>query len=101
MGRPTIYRPEYPRLAMSLARGGYTDSRIAEALRVGAGTFCEWKTAHPELADALHAARGEPAPAYPKPDLEPAAPPRAPRRGVTLHSIIRPWERKRPTTAIM
>ena len=131
VGRPTYYREPYPKVARLLCLEGYTDADIAEALRVGAATLCDWKLRYPEFALALRQGRGLPeppvSPGFPKaetstdptperdlrlePDLaevssEPSESPT--QRGVChLERVTDPREierlrvRRLPTTALM
>ena len=131
MGRPSSYRPEYPKLARVLSLEGHTDAMIAQALRVGAATLSDWKLRHPQFALALRQGRGLPeptaAPEYPKAetlsnanrerDLRPESdgdpkpenltePHMASTRGVA--QLERVWDtdrllerKRRPTTALM
>ena len=50
MGRPTKYRADYPYLFRLLLEGGYTQEKVAAALRIGTSTVSDWKRAHPEFA---------------------------------------------------
>lgn len=50
MARPTLYKADYPYLFKLLLEGGYTQEKIAAALRIGTSTVSDWKRAHPEFA---------------------------------------------------
>jgi len=52
-GRPTKYRPDYPRQAEQLARLGAADADLAEAFEVSAMTIWRWRMAYPEFCYAL------------------------------------------------
>lgn len=110
VGRPTNYRFEYADIAAGLCRLGYTDAMIAQALRVGAATLCDWKRRYPEFTLALRRGRGLPpsppeppaAREFPKPENL-AKPHIAPAQQGTPHLqefTYRP-RRGRPTTARM
>ncbi len=56
-GRPSGYTPEIIKQILALAVKGPTEVEIAAILNIGYSTLMEWKTEHPDLAEALSAAR--------------------------------------------
>lgn len=53
-GRPSKYRPEYAKMAYSLAaKFPITDDDLAELLQVNVDTIYSWKKKHPEFAESL------------------------------------------------
>jgi hypothetical protein len=59
-GRPTLYKPEYCRLATNLCLLGATDKELAASFDVCEDTINEWKNVHPEFSDSIKEGR-EPA----------------------------------------
>lgn len=51
------WRGDVPERARALCLLGLTDAEIAGHFGVAAETFCRWKKAHPELAEAMQGAR--------------------------------------------
>ncbi len=49
VGRPTLYRADYPHIAALLLADGYAQHNIADALRIGLSTLVDWKRQHPEF----------------------------------------------------
>lgn len=53
-GRPSEYNPDtHPAIAESLARKGFTNTEIAEGLRIATSTLHEWRGKYPEFSDAV------------------------------------------------
>mgnify|MGYP002640412071 CR=1 FL=1 len=52
-GRPAKYKPEFDRIAMSLAMLGATNEEVSAALDVGSSTLNRWKKEHPSFWEAL------------------------------------------------
>lgn len=59
MGRPSKLTPETAHTAATLARLGFSDQRMAEALGVSRSTLSEWKATHPEFGDTLKVAKSQ------------------------------------------
>lgn len=53
VGRRTLYRPEFVRIAEKMALLGATDKEMADALGVNESTFNNWKARYPDLTQAL------------------------------------------------
>lgn len=53
-GRPTDYRPEFPKHAEKLAALGATDIEVADFFEVDVRTIYRWKHDHPEFCQALN-----------------------------------------------
>lgn len=54
VGRPTAFKPEYVRIAHSMALLGCTDVQLAAALGVSVVTVNNWKRSHPEFLSSLN-----------------------------------------------
>ena len=59
MPRPSKFTPEAAHTAATLAKLGYTDERLAEAIGISRSTLSAWKVDHPEFADSLKAAKSQ------------------------------------------
>lgn len=53
LGRPTVYKPEYDRIAHGMALLGATDAEMADAFGVSEQTVNAWKKAHPTFLESL------------------------------------------------
>lgn len=53
-GRPTDYKPEFPKLAEKLAALGATDIEVADFFEVDVRTIYRWKHEYPEFCQALN-----------------------------------------------
>jgi hypothetical protein len=54
VGRPSRYDSEvHPGIVRKLASRGLTEEEMIEILEIGARTFYDWKTAHPEFSQAI------------------------------------------------
>ena len=51
-GQPTLYRPEFPRVALAMCKLGATDAQLARAFEVTSVTIWNWRRRHKEFADA-------------------------------------------------
>ena len=58
-GQPTKFNDEAARQAIFLAKKGFIDVDIAEALGITQQTLCNWKNAHPKFFEALKLAKIE------------------------------------------
>lgn len=56
-GRPTKYKPEYPKQAAKLCALGATDAQLADFFEVNEDTITEWKNVHPEFSVSLKDAK--------------------------------------------
>lgn len=56
-GRPSLYKPEYCQLVLSMGDEGKTVVQMAVAIDVTRSTIYEWAETHPEFSDALTRAR--------------------------------------------
>lgn len=59
MGRPTLWRPDFPKLAYRYALLGATDKKIYEWLGVSERIFYQWLREKPEFSQALTRGRSE------------------------------------------
>lgn len=57
MARPKKFKDEYVRIAEHAALLGATDQEIADMLGVSVRTIYNWRSAHPEFAEALKAGK--------------------------------------------
>lgn len=57
MARPEKFKDEYVRIAEHAALLGATDQEIADMLGVSVRTIYNWRSAHPEFAEALKAGK--------------------------------------------
>lgn len=58
-GRPTKYKPEYPKQAAKLCALGATDAQLAEFFEVSEQTVNAWKDEYPEFLESIKAAKAE------------------------------------------
>lgn len=59
MGRPTLFKAEFIRIAESMCRLGATDMEVADALSVNIATLYRWKAAKPAFCDAFKVGKEE------------------------------------------
>lgn len=52
-GRPTLYKPEYVKIAQALCERGATDAEIAKIFDVDCSTIYRWKLDHPDFCEAM------------------------------------------------
>ena len=57
IGRPTSYKPAYPKQAAKLCALGATDAEIAAFFEVHTATLYRWKAQHKDFCDALKVAK--------------------------------------------
>lgn len=55
--RPSLYKPEYAKMAQKIALLGATDAELAECFDVCEDTINKWKLAHKEFSLALKAGK--------------------------------------------
>lgn len=53
MGNKTKYHPSFPLLAESMARAGYTDKEMADALKISRQSFSTYQDKYPEFREAV------------------------------------------------
>jgi transposase len=53
VGRPTLYRPEYPKQAAKLCLLGATDKELSEFFEVSESTINLWKQEYPEFSESI------------------------------------------------
>jgi hypothetical protein len=54
VGRPSLYRPEYARIAyLHCLKAGATDAELAELFDVAESTINNWKHDHPEFLESI------------------------------------------------
>jgi hypothetical protein len=53
IGRPTLYRDDYPEKVKDVCLLGGTDKQIAEFFNVDPDTVYNWKKAHPEFDESI------------------------------------------------
>lgn len=58
MGRPSKFTPEVAHTAATLAKLGFTDERLAEALGISRSTLSLWKSENEDFSATLKAAKG-------------------------------------------
>lgn len=59
IGRPSLYRDEYPKRAYEYALLGATDAQICGFFGVAGSTFEDWKIRHPALPESLKNGRAD------------------------------------------
>jgi hypothetical protein len=57
--RPSLYKPEYARVAKSMCLLGATDVDLAEAFDVNTSTIWRWQARYPEFCNALRVGKAE------------------------------------------
>jgi hypothetical protein len=53
VGRPSLYKPEYPERARKLCLLGAADKELADFFEVSVDTINEWKNVHPEFSASI------------------------------------------------
>ncbi len=59
VGRPTLYRDEYPKKCAELCFNGATDAELADFFGVSITTIKNWAAAHPEFLAAMRVGKDE------------------------------------------
>lgn len=57
LGRPTVYKSEYPEQAEKLCKLGATDAELADFFDVVESTINAWKLSYPEFSESIKAGK--------------------------------------------